>query len=355
MMLGMLFVGLYPFNYFPLNQVSINEDGSGLSFHDRGIAYTTGSSVWPAGIGSEESLTLELKLKPERSYNQDIPHILSLCDDAGKEVIYLGQWKNSLIVRLIEDSRWIEKINKEIGTGDVLKAGESIFITIVLEKDTAGIYVNGQLKREFTRFEFSKAVSKRPIRSLVLGNASDGDSPWQGMILRFSVINSALDAAAVMNRYKSGGLSNFSHTRGEFIKYLLEDSVGRIINNQAGKGWDLIVPETLSPLRREFLSLPSRIFLQSRHFYEDAIVNLVGFVPLGFFLTLFFSGIPFKKHLYVIFMFPVLVGGLLSLFIETNQVFLISRSSSMTDLVLNILGAGLGIGVYWMGKRGKVI
>ena len=185
----MLFVGLYPFDYFPPNQVSVNDDGNMLQFHGRGIAYSTGSSVWPAGVGSEDSFTLELMLKPERAYNRGIPHILSLCDDSGREVIYLGQWKNSLIIRLMGNNRWIAKIKREIDAGDVFNPGEPVSITLVLNKGSADIYVNGQLTRESGGFDLTEVVSKRPIRSLVLGNSSTGDSPWQGEMVHFSLNN----------------------------------------------------------------------------------------------------------------------------------------------------------------------
>ena len=119
MILGMLFIGLYPFNYFPENRVSTNEDGSGLHFLGRGIAYSTEVDGWPR----KGPITLELMLKPDRTYNHNLPHILSLCDETGREVMYLGQWKNSLIIRLVEDNRWIKRTKKEIGAGDALNPG----------------------------------------------------------------------------------------------------------------------------------------------------------------------------------------------------------------------------------------
>ena len=44
-------------------------------------------------------------------------------------------------------------------------------------------------------------------------------------------------------------------------------------------------------------------------------------------------------------------GALLSLLIEINQVFLVSRNSSATDLLLNILGTVLGVVLYRRGVK----
>ena len=323
MVLGMLFVGLYPFNYFPENRVSLNEDGNGLHFFGRGIAYSTKVGDWPR----KGPITLELVLEPLRSYNHGVPHILSLCDKSGHEVLYLGQWENSLIVRLMETSRWTKKIKREIGAWDLLDPGELIYINLVLGEGTAEIYANGHLVRKYNDFDFTSEVLKRPVNSIVLGNAPIGDSSWRGKILRFTISGGAMGPSAVRNRYEQW-----------------ETSQSQIIQ-------DIIVPEILTPIRKEFLSLPSNEFLYRRSFYKDVIINLAGFVPLGLFFSMFFSGHPDKKHTVSNFVLPVLIGGLLSLFIETNQVFLVSRSSSMTDLLLNILGSGIGVAVYWSGEK----
>jgi len=346
MILGMLFIGLYPFNYLPENRVSINRDGSGLHFFGRGTAYSTEVGDWPR----EGPITLELKLKPDRAYNRRIPHILSLCDASGREVLYLGQWKNSLIIRLMEDSHWIQRIKREIGVGDVLNPGIPVHIDLVLEEGNALVYANGHLAEESSRFEFAAAVSRRPIVSTVLGNSSTGDSPWGGEISSFATWNSAISSTAVQGRSEMWGLGKIPGTERNFIKYNFESAESGIVRNEAGTGWNLRVSETLTPLRREFLAMPARKILQERSFYKDAVINLVGFIPLGLALTMFIQGIPLSKYSILNSIFPVLIGGLLSLFIETNQAFLVSRSSSASDLILNVSGSALGV-VLFFGFR----
>ena len=324
MILGMLFVGLYPFNFSPPNRASFTEDG-GIQFFGRGIAYRSGIDVWPP----ENPVTLELVLQPERTYHHRTPRILSLCDKSGHEVMYLGQWEDSLIIRLVEDSLLGEKIQKEIGADDVLRPGQPVHISLVLNQGKAEIYSNGELIRKYGDFEFPSATLRRPIHTLVVGNAPTGDSSWRGKIMDLYASSGLADPASIRNRYEQENAAPGQLMRG------------------------FMIPETLTPIRREFLSLSSLKDVDERSFYKDVFINVVGFVPLGFALTMLFSGIPIKKNATLYFLIPVLTGGLLSLFIETSQAFLLSRSSSMTDLVLNITGSGVGVLIYWAG--GKVI
>lgn len=68
----------------------------------------------------------------------------------------------------------------------------------------------------------------------------------------------------------------------------------------------------------------------------NLLANLGLFLPLGFLFPLIYP----KKEKYT-----VLVGGLLSLFIEIVQIF-VERSSDVDDLLLNIIGTGIGYFIY---------
>ena len=344
MVLGMVFVGLYPFNYSPSNQVSILRDGAGIRFFGRGEAVSIKDTVWPLADYSGQPITLEIRLKPARTYYRWIPHILSLCDRSGREVVYFGQWKNHLIIRLMDDSHWVEKIKREIGSSEALIPGKHVLITFVLQKGSASLYINGQLDRKFTGFDFETAISSHPIRSFILGNSPLGNSPWRGDVMYFSVFDKALDPTVIQDHYQKLESGKVINPDKEIIRYRFNEIAGRTILNEAGDNWELLIPEDLTPQRRKFLSLPSRQFFQTSLFYKDAAINLLGFMPLGFFLSMFVNRSFNQKHFRALAL-ATIVGGTLSLFIEVNQVFLVSRSSSATDLVLNILGTAAGASV----------
>lgn len=102
-------------------------------------------------------------------------------------------------------------------------------------------------------------------------------------------------------------------------------------------------PSPFNPFKHGVLLDVSYVDLQ------DFAINTMGFVPLGFLLMLSFKNRrkdqranQFKRAIIV-----VGVGGLISLFLETSQYYLIlGRDSSLFDCISNTLGTLLGITVY---------
>lgn len=74
-------------------------------------------------------------------------------------------------------------------------------------------------------------------------------------------------------------------------------------------------------------------------FYINFLGNIILFIPIGFLLPLLFNKMEF-------FIFPILAGLCISLFIEIMQLPQ-SRSSDVDDLWLNTLGAFLGYLCYF--------
>jgi hypothetical protein len=78
-------------------------------------------------------------------------------------------------------------------------------------------------------------------------------------------------------------------------------------------------------------------------FYINFLGNIILFIPIGFLLPLLFSKMEF-------FIFPILTGLCISLFIEIIQLPQ-SRSSDVDDLWLNTLGAFLGYLCYFFIRK----
>ena len=338
---GMLFAGLYPFDYSPTNQVSGLEDSAAIHFYGHGEAVSVGNSSWPMEDYRGQPITLELYLRPLEAYHEGVPHILSLCDRSGREVFYIGQWKNHMVMRLLGDNRWLTRIEREAGTPDFPESGQPVFLSFVFHEGRVELYTDAKLAEVYDNFDLIGALDRRPVRSLVLGNSSLGEHPWRGEIHGFSVFAIALDPMAIRGNYSRRKSDENTGTAGEIIRYRFDDPSGGVIINSAGNKWDLVIPETLIPLRREFLALPGVDNFKKRWFYTDALVNLAGFVPLGFILAMLFLARETSGRMRII-LFSVTAGFLLSFFIEANQVFLVMRNSSLTDLILNTLGTGMG-------------
>jgi glycopeptide antibiotics resistance protein len=79
-----------------------------------------------------------------------------------------------------------------------------------------------------------------------------------------------------------------------------------------------------------------------------SIINFFGnigfFMPIGFFLPCLSKKLAAGWKV-------ILFGFLLSLFIETWQLFLPSRASDVDDVILNTLGTALGLFLFWILAR----
>jgi glycopeptide antibiotics resistance protein len=88
--------------------------------------------------------------------------------------------------------------------------------------------------------------------------------------------------------------------------------------------------------------MPWQDFRWSRFFVQDTIVNLLGFIPLGFFFAIFLlKRIHWRKS--IIYLLVIMSGLVLSLTIELLQVYLPSRYSQLDDVICNSVGTVLGV------------
>ena len=102
----------------------------------------------------------------------------------------------------------------------------------------------------------------------------------------------------------------------------------------------------ISPLR--FLTAPLPRYWTG----FDVAVNIVGYAPLGFLLTL--SALRSRRVRWGVTV-AVLASGLLSLTMESLQSYLPSRVPSNVDLTLNTLGAWLGACFAWALEKSGVV
>lgn len=85
--------------------------------------------------------------------------------------------------------------------------------------------------------------------------------------------------------------------------------------------------------------------------FSDVAINILGFIPLGYLMMSFFlSSDRIQKKIPVVCLTISTCIGI-SLLIELSQYYLPSRSSSLSDLLFNGLGAFGGIIYYLLEKR----
>ena len=123
--------------------------------------------------------------------------------------------------------------------------------------------------------------------------------------------------------------------------YLLDERGGRIVRNKVGGGNDLLIPTEYRIIDQTVLDPVWAAFNWSRGFWTDALINIVGFIPVGCFSCAYLTARGVSR--------PVLAASLLgcavSFVIELVQSYL-PRDSSMSDVIANTAGSIIGAGIY---------
>ena len=160
------------------------------------------------------------------------------------------------------------------------------------------------------------------------------------MIQGMALYGYKMTASEVMTQYRKwqGNQPLDNVVLKDLVAHYTFDSEAKPwIRNPHGPGNHILIPPKL-----EF-NRPALIIPNSNTIYAyDIVINTVGFIPFGFFLTLWMANT--RKGLQrAIYLIPLAAGFWISLSIELLQIYLPARSSSMMDLVCNTLGTGIGV------------
>ncbi|MFC2168325.1 VanZ family protein [Acidobacteriota bacterium] len=366
--IGLIFVGLWPFEFSPKNMACWVPDGNGLYFDGKKIKwkFSVGGIAYLSSIsGSSQiqltergSFTVAIHLQPEKDSSGGVSRILSIVDKSGKESLYLGQWKKSLIVRWFRPERGSRSKRKlqEIGVGNVLF--KDIDQWLILMSDQAGtdIYVGDKLEKRFQGKALLQKGSSITDYDIVLGNSPRADNPWTGTILSLALLDRSFD---IENFPKDWRLSKKNlydadvQKDGLILAFNFENEEDVRDYDLSGNGNVILIPKRISSIGG-ILEWPDKVFRTRYSKMKDLVVNVFGFIPFGLFLLLWFKNTKRWNQRFS-FLYVILIGGLLSLGIELTQVFIPARYSSLSDLLFNTVGTILGvIGLYFflfLGKR----
>ena len=192
---------------------------------------------------------------------------------------------------------------------------------------------------------------------LVVGNSVYGRHFWSGDIFGLAVYETVLSASEVKSHFEKWYRKQhfaFDRQSSPRALYLFDEKKGERALDGTGGGRDLEIPRRFKILNREMLAAPWRGVRLNRSFVQDVFLNIAGFIPLGFLLNAMLAGLEgtVRKHGALM---TIMVCFALSLSIEIAQAWMPSRSSQTLDLLMNVLGAFLGVVVYRFLKseRGK--
>ena len=201
------------------------------------------------------------------------------------------------------------------------------------------VYADGALVKRSPNF---KLPNQELTGQLLLGNTAATTDNWSGQLKGLAIYDRELAADEVWQHYE-----NWTRTRtatlatseGIVALYLFNEENGNVVHNQVDPATELLIPERFFVLHQQFLERPWDEFYPGWSYWKDVVINIAGFVPLGFFLCAYFSSMQTSKRALA---GTIALGFLVSLTIEVLQAFLPTRDSGMTDLITNTLGTALG-------------
>jgi glycopeptide antibiotics resistance protein len=103
----------------------------------------------------------------------------------------------------------------------------------------------------------------------------------------------------------------------------------------------LSMPNRFQMIQKVILEPPWKDFRWKFYYFEDIFMNLIGFIPFGFLTFTLLKSKPKSQRGASIFV--IVLGFLISILIETIQVYLPSRDSQAMDVLANTFGTYLGI------------
>jgi VanZ family protein len=329
--LGLLFAGLWPFSFQTVNNVRWIGGSPGLRFESFGIVSGKEPLFGPGGpVDLSLPFTLRMEVRPREEPSGSLPRIFSAYDGEGRELFFLGQWRAGLLLRIFEGERLYRLKYRETGA-DGLQKDEPHSIVVRSDRHVLTLFVDGVPAKTRSGVAFSLLPEKQAPAWMILGNSPSGESPWHGDLLSLSFYPKALSPRDI----EAPGTTPVIH-------YGFSEGTGAVCRGSADSRYDLVIPSLFRAPKKGILVPPWRVKKFDRSFWKDAFVNILGFIPFGFFFYAWLRKSSTGKDI-TTFLLVALLGAGISLAIELLQVFLPTRDSSLTDVMSNTLGTNFGV------------
>jgi VanZ family protein len=339
-LLGILAAGLTPFRQ-PRNAVTWLGNENGLHFGRYGTVWSAGG--FQAGTLQHEgqhegSCSIEIWLRPDVA-------------DASKTIFAFYTPENPLqLVAIQYHALFILKRERRddsehpevIGIADALHSAKSAFVSITSGAQGSAIYVDGKLVRRFPAFRIGKDCGN----ALEIGTSPVTSDSWTGELRGLAIYGRELSEAEVQQHYETWttvGRPAISEDEQAMGVYLFEKRSGSVVHNAVAGGIDLNIPKRFSLVHQIFLQPFWKEFRPRRSYFIDLLVNIAGFVPLGFVFCAHWTSVRPMRHAVLA---TIALGFAVSLTIEVLQSYLPTRDSGTTDLITNTLGTFLGVKLY---------
>ena len=331
---GILVAGLWPF-HAPLNQVSWLTEENGLLFGRHGSVVSASPLKAQAAPG-DNSCSLEIWLEPSRIEGGTI--LAFFLPESRFVPFALRQFRAGLVLQHKSPGGSVKKTG--VYVGEVFSGLKPVLVTITSSEAGTATYADGTLLKSVPDFVIS---SQDLTGQLVIGNAPKTSYNWSGQVKGLAIYDRKLSATEVAQSFADwtkGTQLDSAKSDRVVARYLFDEGSGNIVRNQVDPATRLLIPKRFFVLDQPFLERPWNEFRAGRHYWKDVAVNIVGFIPLGFFFYAYLYQVRKVAHPAAL---TIAFGFAVSLTIEVLQAFLPTRGSGMTDLITNTLGTAIGV------------
>jgi VanZ family protein len=343
---GFLAVGLWPFDFNPRNRAVWIAGQNGIRFQPPSIVYSRHDVDLGAG-SVDGGVTVELRVQADEEPAGNVYGILCVYDGRIPENLFFAQWKTAFLLRTPMDDAAGRRRYRETGLERTLRQGATRLVTVTSSAPGTDFYEDGKFARNYPRVHLSGSSLRG---RLVLGDCAEGRGDWSGKLLGLATFNRHLDEAEI-RRHESlwtrGRALELQSAAGLTSLYLFDEKGGNSVMDHSPFQHELTIPERYRALSKAVLLPPWK---DTPHFH-DVAANLAGFVPFGLFYFLYRRTLVPAKRAPADALIVLAAGGVVSAGIELAQVYLPTRSSSLTDLLCNIAGTAMGVALAMIAER----
>lgn len=344
-LLAILFLGLRPKGLPTQNPVTFLPEKKAIAFKRHGIAYVNDLSAFRESV-QPDALTVELAVLSADDGVPGFGSLLMLHDGSDRRQLFIGQWKSYLVVMNGDDYDHTEK-RPRLSVKGGFSNDKTRFITVTADEGGTRVYIDGFLAAASKNWQLQIPRKGAPMR-MVVGNSVTANHSWTGEIFGLVLYNRTLLPEQVMGHFERWQSENRFPMEADEppLAYYSFDAIRNDrVADLSGNGQALHIPSKPVVLEKQFLSPPWRNFKPDLSLLLDVVFNVIGFIPLGFAMSGFLKKVskwPVRMVAPAILVFCFAA----SLSIEIIQAWMPTRSSSLLDLILNTLGAGIGIWIY---------
>jgi hypothetical protein len=336
---GILIAGLSPFTPHLKNQVRWLNDKNGLYFGE----YASILSSTPLRVDgpSDGPCSVELWVQPG-----DI--------DDSNTMLAFQTAETPLRFRIQQNVDSLKVTRQSLGPGrqasekviyiqGVFRQGTPRLITVTSGAQGTAVYLDGNLTRASPDFGLTRHDLNGGI---VVGNSPVANDSWSGVLRGIGIYNQELTPDQVRHDYeewtRSGQPRDLDAKKAVAI-YTFAERSGKIVHSQVPSAVDLQIPDYYLVLYPPFLQRFWKNWGWHWAFWKDSLINVAGFMPLGFVFCAYFS---LSRPVGRAIILTIIFGCAISFIIEATQSYLPTRDSDSMDFINNTLGTILGALLY---------